>query len=75
MGNRTVLAVLLNTVNHSYNNLPKGRGRNTWNECVKVEKKMLGLVKDDAHNREKRRSVCVCWGFCLAGRCRHNKDD
>jgi len=53
MGNRTVLAVLLNTVNHSYNNLPKGRGRNTWNECVKVEKKMLGLVKDDAHNREK----------------------
>jgi len=19
--------------------------------------------------------LCVCWGFCLAGRCRHNKDD
>jgi len=31
----------------------KGRGRKTWNECVKVVLKMLGLVKDDDHNRDK----------------------
>jgi len=31
----------------------KGRGRMTWNECVKVDRKRLGLVKDDAHNRDK----------------------
>jgi len=28
----------------------KGRGRMTWNECVKVDMKRLGLVKDDAQN-------------------------
>jgi len=28
-----------------------------WNECVKVDMKRLGLVKDDAHNREKWRSL------------------
>jgi len=31
----------------------KGKGRKTWNECVKVDMKRLGLVKDDAHNRKK----------------------
>jgi len=34
----------------------KGRGRKTWNERVKVDTKRLGLVKDDAHNRDKWRS-------------------
>jgi len=28
----------------------KGRDRKTWNECVKVDIKSLGLVKDDARN-------------------------
>jgi len=28
-----------------------------WNECVKVDMKRLGLVKDDAHNRGKWRSL------------------
>jgi len=31
----------------------KGKGRQTRYECVKVDKKKLGLVKDDAHNRDK----------------------
>jgi len=36
----------------------KRRGRNTCvNECVKVDLKRLGLVKDDAHNRDKSRSL------------------
>jgi len=26
------------------------RSRRTWNECVKVDMKRLGLVKDDDHN-------------------------
>jgi len=30
----------------------KGRGRRR-NECVKVVMTRLGLVKDDAHNRDK----------------------
>jgi len=33
----------------------KGRGRMTWNECVKIEMKRLGLVKEDAQNRNKWR--------------------
>jgi len=28
-----------------------------WNECVKVGMKRLGLVKDDAQNRDKWRSL------------------
>jgi len=28
-----------------------------WNECVKDDIKKLGLVKDDAHNRDKWRSL------------------
>jgi len=35
----------------------KGRGRKTWNECGKVDMKRLGLVKDDAHNPDKWRSL------------------
>jgi len=35
----------------------KGRGRKTWNECVKVDMKRLGLVKDDAYSRDKWRSL------------------
>jgi len=35
----------------------KGRGRKTWNECMKVDMIKLGLVKDDAHNRDKWRSL------------------
>jgi len=27
-----------------------GRGRKTWNECVKVDMNRLGLVKDGVHN-------------------------
>jgi len=30
----------------------KGRGRNAMNECVKVDMKRYGLVRDDAHNRD-----------------------
>jgi len=26
----------------------KGRGRKTWNECVKVDMKWFGLVKNDS---------------------------
>jgi len=29
----------------------------TWNECVKVDMKRFDLVKDDAHNRDKWRSL------------------
>jgi len=35
----------------------KGRGRKTWNECVKVDMKRQGSVKDDAYNRDKRKSL------------------
>jgi len=28
----------------------KGRDRETWNECVKVDMKRLGFVQDVAHN-------------------------
>jgi len=35
----------------------KGRGRMTWNECVKVDMKRLGCVEDDAHNRDKWTSL------------------
>jgi len=35
----------------------KGRGRKTWNECVKVDIKKLGLVKDVAHNRDRWKSL------------------
>jgi len=35
----------------------KGRGRITWNECVKVDMKWLGLVKDGARNGDKWRSL------------------
>jgi len=31
----------------------KRRGRKMWNECVKVDMQWLGLVKDDAHNRDE----------------------
>jgi len=34
-----------------------GRGRKMWNECVTVNIKRLDLVKDDAHNRDKWRSL------------------
>jgi len=30
----------------------KGRSRNMWNECVKVHMNRLGLINDDAHNRD-----------------------
>jgi len=30
-----------------------------WNECLKVDMKKLGLVKDDARNREKWGSVTI----------------
>jgi len=35
----------------------KWRGRTTWNECVKVDMKWLGFIKDDAHERDKVRSL------------------
>jgi len=35
----------------------KKRSRKTWNECVKVDMKRLGLVKNDARNRDK------CWSL------------
>jgi len=35
----------------------KGRSRKTWIECVKVDMKRFGLVKEDAHNRDKWRSL------------------
>jgi len=35
----------------------KGRGRKTWNEWMKVDMNRLGLVKNDAHNRDKWRSL------------------
>jgi len=31
----------------------KGRDRKTWNEYVKVDIKRLGLVENEAHNRDK----------------------
>jgi len=31
----------------------KVRGEVKWNECIKIDMKRLGLVKDDAHNRDK----------------------
>jgi len=34
-----------------------GRGRKTWNECVKVHMKRLGLINNNAHNREKWRNL------------------
>jgi len=33
------------------------RGKKTWNECVKVDMKKLGLVKDNAQNRIKWRNL------------------
>jgi len=33
----------------------KGRGKKIWNKCVKVDKKSLGLVRNDAQNEDKWR--------------------
>jgi len=30
-----------------------------WDECVKVDMIRLGLVKDDAHNRDNNRSLTI----------------
>jgi len=35
----------------------QGRCRKTSNKCVKVNMKRVGFVKDDAHNRDKWRSL------------------
>jgi len=35
----------------------KVTGRMTWNECVKVDMNKLGLVKEDAQNRNRSRSL------------------
>jgi len=35
----------------------KGRGRKTWNECVKIDMKRLGLVEYDARNQDMCRSL------------------
>jgi len=34
-------------------NVEETKSRKTWNECVKVDMKRFGLVKDDAHNRKE----------------------
>jgi len=41
----------------NYRTKTKGKSRNTLNECVKVGIKMLRLVKDDARDRDKGRSL------------------
>jgi len=47
----------------------KGRNQKTWNECLMVDMKWFGLVKDDAHNRNKWRSLTtrnrptLVWSF------------
>jgi len=43
-----------------------------WGGEQQAEMRLIG--KHD-HNLVLYKSLCVCWGFCLAGRCRHNKDD
>jgi len=35
----------------------KGRGSRTWNECVNVYMKRIDLVKKDAHDQNKWRSM------------------
>jgi len=31
----------------------RGKGTKTYNECVKIDMKWFGLVKDEAHNPDK----------------------
>jgi len=44
-----------------YGDQEYGGGR-LWNECVKIDIKRLGLVKDDAHNQDMWRSLTT--GSC-----------
>jgi len=37
----------------------KGRGRKTWNECVKVDMKRRGFSEDDAPNRDRWKSLTI----------------
>jgi len=38
-------------------NLSPLKIKTTWNKCVKVDMRRFCLVKDDAHNRDKWRSL------------------
>jgi len=39
--------------------MTKKRGRKTWNACVKVDMKRVGLIKKDAHNGDRWKSLAT----------------